>query len=172
VPHTLRRSLLLLGGPPGAGKTAVLRVLTETVPGCVAVDADDVWSPATFAQREHDRRIGISKIADAVHSHFDTGGQRVVLAWVFAREEMFIPFLDRFTDLVDEVCQLYLVASPDVLKKRLTARGDPEKVSYAWSRLDLIRRLPFKSIDTSILAPSVVAAEITHEMQWSESIGA
>ena len=172
MPHTLRRSLLLLGGPPGAGKTTVLRILTETVPGCVAIDADDVWSPATFAQREQDGRIGIAKVADAVQSHFDSGGQRVVLAWVFARAEMFIPFLDQFVGLVDELCQLYLVASPDVLKGRLTARGDLEKVPYAWSRLDLIRRLPFKSIDTSILAPSLVAAEITHEMQWTDSIGA
>jgi hypothetical protein len=160
----------MLGGPPGAGKTTVLRVLRDAGPGCATVDADDVWSPATFAQRDQQGNIGIDNVADAVRCRFAAGHERVVLAWVFAREQMYQPFLDRFAELVDEVRLLYLVASPSVIEMRLNGRGDPEKVPYAWSRLDLIRCLPFRSIDTSFLTPASIAAEIKAEMRWCEAV--
>ena len=80
----------------------------------------------------------------------------LVLAWVFARKELYGPVIEALENHVDEVRQVYLVASEQTLAERLSNRGD-EKLEYSLSRLRLINELPFAKLVTDDLSPEQVA---------------
>ena len=91
--------LILLGGPPGVGKSSVLQHLPRDVS---TLDADDVVDSATqprhraieMVKHETERLLQSSAYA------------RVLLSWVFALPQLYEPFLALAHDvrLVHLVC--------------------------------------------------------------------
>lgn len=156
----MTRALVLLGGPVGVGKTTALRLLTGRMPLSAVLDADDVWrvgdDMAVPARRHH----AIDNVIAVMRGYFEAGCDIGIVGWVFARAELYQPVRDGLADLVDEVRMLYLVADPAILEQRLVARGRPDLVAYAMTRLELIEALPFPKIDTSALSPEAVADAI------------
>jgi len=149
------RRLVLLGGPPGVGKSTVVAELRGRFPNSVVLDADDYDS--------------LPDVVAALRDCFETGSELVVLAWVFARAALYQPVLDSLSDLAERSLVLHLIASPAALERRLAARGDPEKLDYARDRLALIRELPFARIDTSELSQAAAAERVAAAIQEWDS---
>lgn len=72
----------------------------------------------------------------------------VLLSWVFAKPELYLPFREHFEPNAD-VYQLYLVATEAAIAKRLTSRKDEALLKYSLGKLHLINALPFKKFDTT-----------------------
>ena len=68
-------------------------------------------------------------------------------------------------DVVDHSYLVYLVASPDSLEQRLIERGEPEKIPYARTRLELINELPYPRVDTSNISAAEAADRIAGNIQ-------
>jgi len=153
--------LVLLGGPPGVGKTSSIQELTRL--GVECIEADDLSPP----QSDIPRDVAIQSVVDATQRKFESH-QRVILSWVFAKAALYRPFREHFRHC--NVQQLYLVCSPDVLRSRLDRRGDKELVQYALGRLELIDQLPFDKIDTTGMDLSQVAVAILGKID-SEFVG-
>ena len=138
---------ILLGGPPGVGKSSVLQHLPR---GVATLDADDVVDSATqprhraieMVKHETERLLQSSAYA------------RVLLSWVFARPQLYEPFLA----LAHDVRLVHLVCSAGELESRLHQRGDVALLDFALDRLQLIEALDFPRIDTSTKSPVEVAA--------------
>ncbi len=151
------RILVLLGGPPGVGKSAVLDILEGLVPDCAVLDADDVWrvnSEVVVAENGH---IAISNTISVMQGYFDAGCKIGVLSWVFAREELFGPVIEALRGRVDSIVQVYLTADEASLEQRLQSRGHPDRIDYSISRLRLIEELPYPKLDTTRLTPQEAA---------------
>ena len=58
----------------------------------------------------------------------------------------------------------YLPCSGETLEARLKQRGEPEKLAYALSRLELIGELPFPTIDTADRQPDEVVEHIIRHL--------
>ena len=152
--------LVLLGGPPGVGKTSVLHYLKHSIPACGLLDADNVWQVSSDMSEAENRRLAHANVISVMRGYFEAGCQTGILAWVFARDELYAPIVAAMKNRDIHVLQLYLVADEMTLYKRLQERGEPELLEYARSRLHLIQALSFPKIDTSHLTPEAVAARV------------
>ena len=75
--------------------------------------------------------------------------------------------LDALGDVVDHSHLIYLVADSASLERRLMERGDPEKLAYAKTRLELIDQLPFPKIDTSNISAEVATERVAEKIhEW------
>jgi energy-coupling factor transporter ATP-binding protein EcfA2 len=156
--------LVLLGGPPGVGKSTVLRSLSGKFRKSAVLDADDIWrvsddvtsSPGDF---------WIASIVSVMRGYFGAGCELGILSWVFARAELFQPVLDGVAGVVEHSHLVYLVASPESLERRLIERGEPERVPYAKTRLELIQELPFPRIETSNISAAAAADRVADKIR-------
>ena len=78
----------------------------------------------------------------------------VLLCWVFARPQLYEPFLA----LGHDVRLVHLVCSAEELQSGLHQRGDVALLDFAPDRLHLIEALDFPRIDTTTKSPVEVAA--------------
>ena len=149
--------LVLLGGPPGIGKSTIIK--DPLFNNYTCLDADVIWPPSRSGKRSE----AISTIVSAVDSEL-SAGQTVILAWVFARSALYQPFIDRFAPTV-HIQQIYLVCESLALQERLQVRNTPELLTYAIGKLNLIQALPFDKIDTTNMEATGVAKALCDALQ-------
>lgn len=149
--------LILLGGPPGVGKSSVCAQLSRK--DWCHVEADHVSPPDSDASRED----AIDEVVTRVESELSANSV-VALSWVFARRELFQPFLERFSPLHD-LEQVYLVCAENELAARLDSRDSADLFGYSLSRLRLINDLPFEIIDTTNMEVDDVATHLFERFQ-------
>ena len=155
--------LVLLGGPPGVGKSTVLQLLSGRFPSSAILDADDIWRVSDDVRNPG--RHWISSVVSVMRGYFGAGCELGIVTWVFARSELYQPVLDGLKDVVDHSHLIYLVASPQSLERRLSNRAESAKLPYAKTRLELIDELPFSRIDTTNISAASAADRVTAEIQ-------
>ena len=156
--------LILLGGPTGVGKTTVMRLIENKLDYSAILDADDVWRVAQTISTDKNRVVALDNVISVMRGYFKAGCKVGILSWVFARSEMYEPIIRGLEDMVESISQIYLIASEEVLEKRLLEREDLDKFEYSKTRLDLIKSLPFPKIDTSNIPPCLVADKIVEHI--------
>ena len=147
--------LILLGGPPGVGKSSAIQQLSQS--GVTCIEADEISPPSIKEAAELSINRVILKTEELL-SRTD----KVVVSWVFARSELYRPFLVRFSYV--SVRQLYLVCSIPRLKERLSTRNTVGLIEYSIEKLQLINHLPFEKIDTTEMTIQDVTDAITHKL--------
>ncbi len=160
--------LVLIGGPPGIGKSTVLRLLEKQLNHAGLLDADDVWRVSEQLATGAGRHIALTNVISVMEGYFHAGCETGILSWVFARPELYEPVIKGLEKVVESVTQVYLIATPEVLEARLRHRPESgndnhlieKRIAYSRSRLELIEALPFPKIDTSRISPTEVAGRI------------
>ena len=158
------KKLVLLGGPTGVGKTTALRGIQGRFDASALLDADDVWRVGSKLATPANRIMAIRNVTNTMRGYFEADCELGIVSWVFARPELYQPVIDALKNHVDSIQQLYLVADPETLEVRLKERGEPDRIEYALSRLELIESLPFTKIDTTNLSCEQVVDAICQEI--------
>ena len=150
---------MLLGGPPGVGKTSALHYLEHRIPACGIVDADDVWRVSSDIETQTHRSIAHANVISVAEGYIEAGCQTVIVSWVFARALLYEPVILGLRDKVDTVKQVYLTAEPEILSARIRQRRSKINKSYSQplegiidysiDRQNLISSLPYQKLDTS-----------------------
>jgi len=160
------KTLWLVGGPMGVGKTAACQILKGAAPRCVYLDGDWCWDAHPFQVTEETKAMVLDNICHLLNNFLHCGAyDTVCFSWVMHRQEIIDHILSHL-DLADcQVVPVSLVCREDELRRRLekdVRRGlrTADVVERSLAYLPLYRELNTALVDTTALTPREVAAEL------------
>jgi broad-specificity NMP kinase len=157
------RPLIVVGGPPGVGKTAVCRALLDGLPGNTAwLDGDWCWTMHPFRVTEENKWMVQDNIAHVLRSFLqNTSFDQVVFCWVLHQREILDDLLQRLDGLDYDLRWYSLTAEPSALRDRMLGDGrSPAAVEASAARLPLYPALPSRLVDTTGRSVGEVVEEI------------
>ena len=162
------KTIYLIGGTMGVGKTTVSQQLKLDLPNSVFLDGDWCWDASPFWVTEETKAMVTDNICYLLNNFLHCSAyENVILCWVM--HQQFI--IDSIIEKLDlENCNIKcisLIADEDTLRSRL--RWDVKKgvrtadiIDRSISRIPLYHALNTIKIDTSGKTPQMIADEIKH----------
>lgn len=150
--------LVLIGGPPGVGKSSVLAALERKLERCACLDADDVrrFHPSQLAERGGE--AGVRNVTAVLRGYLEAGFPLVVLTWVLADPQLVERILKGLDGLYRSLLFVHLVASPAALQARCQRQPDRSRPrEVVLGKLQQVEALPTPKIDTTGLETEAVA---------------
>ena len=164
----MTKTLYLIGGPMGVGKTAVCRELNRMMSASVMLDGDWCWCADPFQVTEETKRMVLDNICHLLSNFLRCGAyENVILCWVMHERTIIDEILDRLPieECDADVRTVSLVAHEDELCHRIegdvrAGTRDEGAVARSLSYLPRYRDLGTELVDTTGLTPREVAARI------------
>ena len=114
------KTLYLIGGPMGVGKSAVGQCLKRMLPRAVLLDGDWCWDADPFVVTEETKRMVLSNIRFLLNSFLRCSEyESVVFCWVMHRQEIIEDILSGLDLSGCRTVSVSLTASPEALRARL-----------------------------------------------------
>ena len=164
----MTKTLYLIGGPMGVGKTTVCRELNRTLSASVMLDGDWCWCADPFQVTEETKRMVLDNICHLLGNFLRCSAyENVILCWVMHERAIIDEILDRLPieGYDADVRTVSLIAREDELRHRIQGDvragiRDEEAVARSLSYLPRYRNLGTELVDTTGLTPHEVAARI------------
>ena len=160
------KTLYLIGGPMGVGKTTVCRLLKKELDRAVFLDGDWCWDAHPFLVNPETREMVMDNICHVLNNFLHCQAyEHVIFCWVMHEQEI----IDRLLGALDTVdCQvraISLVCSREALAERLQRdirRGirREDVMERSMGRLHLYGALKTIKIDVSAISPEETAEKI------------
>lgn len=164
----MAKTLYLIGGPMGVGKTTVCRELNRMLPASVMLDGDWCWCADPFQVTPETKRMVLDNICHLLGNFLRCSAyENVILCWVMHERAIIDELLGRLPieECGAKVRVVSLVAREDELRCRIegdvrAGLRDAGAVARSLSYLPRYRNLNTELIDTTGLTPHEVAARI------------
>lgn len=160
------KTLYIIGGPMGVGKTAAGQALKRLTPGSVYLDGDWCWDMHPFTVTEETRRVVMDNICFALGRFVRSPAfETVIFTWVMHRQEIIDEILRRAAPSGCRVLAVSLVCAEGALRARLQAdvdagRREGDVIARSLSYLPLYAGLDTVKIDTSQLTAGQTAEKL------------
>lgn len=157
------KTLYLIGGTMGVGKTTVCRELKNQLPGSVFLDGDWCWDMNPFVVTEETKAMVLDNITTLLENFLRCSAyDHVIFCWVMHQQAILDEILGRLDLTGVTVVPVSLVCTREVLLKRLNqdvsaGLRQPDILLRSPQRLSLYDTLDTHKIDTSYAAvPEIV----------------
>ena len=160
------KTLYMIGGPMGVGKTTVSRALLARLPHCAFLDGDWCWTMQPFTVTAETRAMVMDNITHVLSRFLQCSEfENIVFCWVMPQQKIVDDILSRLPLEGVKVVSISLNASPEVLTERIRrdiAAGlrDESVISRALSYLPLYEKVQSLKLDTSTLSVAEIAEQI------------
>ena len=160
------KTLYLIGGPMGVGKTTVSRELLHMLPHCAFLDGDWCWTMQPFTVTNETKAMVLDNITHVLTNFLRCSAyDNVVFCWVMHQQKIVDDILSRLPLEGVRVMNISLTCTPDSLMVRIRrdiAAGlrDESAVSRALSYLPLYDEVKSIKVDTSVLSAAETAEQI------------
>lgn len=160
------KTLYLVGGPMGVGKTAVCQRLKRDLPNSVFLDGDWCWNADPFQVTAETRAMALDNIRHLLGNFLRcTAYENVIFCWVMDRQDILDGVLAGLDTSGCRVVPVSLTASEEALTARIRAdaaagRRGPDAVERSLARLPLYRDLNTVKIDTTSKSIPEICREI------------
>ena len=160
------KTLYLIGGPMGVGKTTVGQELKRRLDKSVFLDGDWCWDAHPFQVTGETKAMVMDNICHLLNNFLHCGAyEKVIFSWVMDRKEILEELLGRLDTGGCEVKCLSLVCTQETLIQRLeedirAGRRELEVIERSLGRLPLYEELETRKVDTTDLTAAQVAEAI------------
>lgn len=114
------KTLYLIGGAMGVGKTAVCQKLKQKLPSCVFLDGDWCWDAHPFQATAETKAMVLRNICFLLDQFLHCSAYDTVLfCWVLHRQDIIDRILANLDTAGCRVVSVSLVCRPDTLRRRL-----------------------------------------------------
>lgn len=160
------KTLYMVGGTMGVGKTTTCTLLRDSLDKCAFLDGDWCWSMHPFVVNEETKALVEDNICHILNRFLRcTAFDSVVFCWVM-HDQSILDGLLKQLDLRDvRVVSVSLVCSEDALRQRLirdveAGRRTPDVIARSVQRLKLYDLLDTVKLDVSAMPPEEAAQRI------------
>lgn len=165
----MKKTLYLIGGPMGVGKSAVCRVLDRMLPQSVFLDGDWCWNADPFQVTEETKDMVMDNICHVLNNFLACSAyENVIFCWVMDRQSI-LDDIRRRLNLCNVECKwVSLLCAPERLRERLgidIAQGlrSEDAVERSLERLPLYDELDTWKIDTTMQTVEETAQSIVEK---------
>ncbi len=160
------KTLYLIGGPMGVGKTAVCQALKHQLPNAVFLDGDWCWDADPFQVTGETKSMVLENIRFLLRQFLRCSAyENVIFCWVLHQPEIWNDILTTLDTTGCAVRRVKLLCSEDALRDRLSrdiALGirQPDIIPRALAYLPLYAQIDAEAVDTSEKSVEAVVREI------------
>ena len=160
------KTLYLIGGTMGVGKTAVSQQLKCDLPNSVFLDGDWCWDASPFQVTEETKKMVMENICYLLNQFLHCSAyDNVIFCWVMHQQSIIDSILAKLDTADCDVKCVSLLADETTLRERLTAdveRGIrmPDVIDRSVERIPLYRDLRTIKVDTNHKTVPMVALEL------------
>ena len=118
------KTLLVLNGAPGIGKSVTAREIQKRLYRSVWLDGDWCWMANPWIVTQETKEVAESNMAFVLSNFLGCSEYRyVIYSWLFRRNEVLRSVLDRLTTSAFETIFITLTCEPETYKSRLMHAG-------------------------------------------------
>lgn len=168
------KTLWMIGGTMGVGKTAVSRQLEKDLADSVFLDGDWCWDSSPFQVTDETKKMVMENICFLLNGFLSCSAyQNVIFCWVMHEQAIVDEILSRLCTSGCRVHCISLTADEQTLRRRLEEDvtggiRTADVIARSIERLPLYDRLQTVRIDTSGKTVKEIADEIA-ALQMQES---
>jgi len=162
------KTLYLIGGTMGIGKTTVSQQLKQDLPNSVFLDGDWCWDSSPFQVTDETKAMVIDNICYQLNKFLHCSAyENVIFCWVMHQQSIIDSIIEKLDIENCDVKYISLIANEDNLRERLTIdvkRGvrTVDVIDRSVARMALYQTLDTIKIDTSNKTVRMIVDEITH----------
>jgi broad-specificity NMP kinase len=114
------KTLYLIGGPMGVGKTTVSQILKNRLPNAVYLDGDWCWDASPFQVTEETKTMVIDNICHILSNFLRCSAyENIVFSWVMHQQSIIDTILERLPLSDCKLLNISLICDEKNLRKRL-----------------------------------------------------
>lgn len=161
----LMKTLYIIGGTMGVGKTTVCQILKQKLDNAVFLDGDWCWDADPFTVTDETKAMVIDNITHILNNFVHcTAYNNVIFCWVMHEQSIIDTLLARIDTSECEVRKISIVCTEEALRKRLTKDVESgirkaDIIERSAARICLYEKLGTEKLDVSEISPEE-AAEI------------
>ena len=160
------KTLYMIGGTMGVGKTTVSQRLKEELPNSVFLDGDWCWDASPFQVNDETKTMVIDNICHLLNNFLKCSAyENVIFCWVMHEQSIIDSIIGRLNIQNCAVKYISLVADEKSLRERLSIdvkKGirTAEVIERSAARIPLYQKLNTIKIDTKNKTVSMIVNEI------------
>ncbi len=160
------KTLYLIGGAMGVGKTTVCQILKRKMDRAVFLDGDWCWDADPFQVNDETKKMVTENICFLLNSFLRCSAyENIIFGWVMHEQEIIDGLLERLDTAGCRVVTVSLLCGEKELVSRLEkgvrlGLRTEDVIRRSVDRLPLYGRLRTVGIDTSKLSPEEAADRI------------
>ena len=162
----MMKTLYMIGGTMGVGKTTVCQLLKQDLPNSVFLDGDWCWDASPFQVTDETKAMVTNNICYILNNFLKCSAyENIIFCWVMHEQRIIDSILKKLDTQKCEVKCVSLVADEKTLCERLAMdveRGvrSEDVIERSIARIPLYQTLVTIIIDTNAKDVAVIANEI------------
>ena len=162
----MMKTLYMIGGTMGIGKTTVCQQLKQDLPNSVFLDGDWCWDASPFQVTDETKAMVTNNICYVLNNFLKCSAyENIIFCWVMHEQSIINSILEKLDTQNCEVKCVSLVANEKTLRERLAMdveRGIRSKdiIERSIVRIPMYQALNTIKIDTNTKTVAMIANEI------------
>ena len=162
----MMKTLYMIGGTMGIGKTTVCQQLKQDLPNSVFLDGDWCWDASPFQVTDETKAMVINNICYVLNNFLKCSAyENIIFCWVMHEQSIINSILEKLDTQNCEVKCVSLVANEKTLRERLeidVERGirSEDIIKRSIARIPMYQALHTIKIDTNAKTIAIIANEI------------